>query len=165
MLDYGPLMIIVGLSVVAAGLVAGIPTEVVTIVFPFIVGNMSPIIAGFYSFIFFLTIASASLLPWYIHTRAKSNYSDNENVSILEGNLPGGEHFEHIEYVITAEMPKSLEKTILIESNGATIHLNSMADKEFNRSYAIPDGHDLEGLDYDYEEGYLVIRLHLVRIP
>jgi HSP20 family molecular chaperone IbpA len=86
-------------------------------------------------------------------------------VTIIEGNMLGGEHFERVEYVITAEMPKRLEKTILVETNGVSIHLHSTSDKEFRRSYPIPEGHELEGLDYDYDEGYLVLRLHLVRIP
>ena len=62
-------------------------------------------------------------------------------------------------------MPKKLEKTIMVESTGACIHLHSTTDKDFDRSYKIPEGHDLEGIDYDYEEGYLVLRLHLIRIP
>ncbi|MGD0802495.1 MAG: Hsp20/alpha crystallin family protein [Candidatus Bathyarchaeia archaeon] len=165
MLVGGLLMLIVGLSATAAGIVASIPTEGVTVAFPFIFGEVSPITAGAYSFIFFLTVAAASLLPWYIHTRAKPTSSNNEEVTIIEGNLLGGEHFERVEYVITAEMPKRLEKTILVETNGASIHLHSTSDKEFRRSYPIPEGHELEGLDYDYDEGYLVLRLHLVRIP
>ena len=104
-------------------------------------------------------------MPWYIHTREKPTYTGNEDVTVMEGNLSSGENFEHVEYVITAELPKRMEKTILVESNGASIHLHSTLDKEFNRNYTIPDGHDLEGLDYDYDEGYLVLRLHLVRVP
>jgi len=165
MLIGGLLMMIIGLSTAAAGIVAGIPVNGVTVIFPFLVGEVSPWIAGFYSFLFFLTISSASLLPWYIHTRGKPSYLENEDLTIIEGSLQGGENFEHVEYVITAELPKKLEKTILVESNGASIHLHSTADKEFNRVYHIPAEHDLEGLDYDYEEGYLVLRLHLIRIP
>ena len=161
----GFLMIIVGLSTVAAAIVTGLPFKEVTVVFPFIVGGVSPILAGLYSFIFFVTIAAASLLPWYIHTREKSKYTCNEDATVMEGNLSSGENFEHIEYVITAELPKRMEKTILVESNGASIHLHSTLDKDFNRDYTIPDGHDLEGLDYDYDEGYLVLRLHLIRVP
>jgi hypothetical protein len=164
-LVVGLLMIVVGLSAAASGIVVGIPAEGITIIFPFILGDVSPMIASLYSFIFFLIIAAASLLPWYIHTRVKPAPSDNEDVTILEGSLTGGEQFERIEYIITAEMPRKLEKTILVETNGASIHLHSSADKEFGKSYPIPEGHDLEGLDYDYEEGYLVLRLHLIRIP
>jgi hypothetical protein len=165
MLVGGFIMIIIGFSTVATGMIMGIPVEGVTIIFPFIVGEVSPILAGLYSFIFFVTIASASLLPWYIHTREKPTYTGNEDITVMEGNLSSGENFEHIEYVITAELPKRMEKTILVESNGTSIHLHSTLDKEFSRNYTIPDGHDLEGLDYDYDEGYLVLRLHLVRVP
>ncbi|MCX6647865.1 MAG: hypothetical protein NTV61_00520 [Candidatus Bathyarchaeota archaeon] len=165
MLIGGLLLVIVGLSTAAAGIVAGIPSEGVTVIFPFLVGDVSPWVAGLYSFLFFLTISSASLLPWLIHTRGKPTYAENEDYTVSEGNLPGGENFEHVEYVITAELPKKLEKTILVESNGASIHLHSTADKNFSRNYNIPDGHDLDGLDYDYEEGYLVLRLHLIRVP
>jgi hypothetical protein len=161
----GLFMIIVGLSAAAAGIVAGIPTQGVTVIFPFIMGDVSPVIAGAYSFVFFLTFASVSLLPWYIHTHVKSTQGDSEDITIVEGNLLGGEHFERVEYVITAEMPRRLEKTILVETNEDSIHLHSSADKDFGRSYPIPEGHELEGLDYDYEEGYLVLRLHLIRIP
>jgi hypothetical protein len=165
MLMGGLTMIIVGLSTVAAGIVMGIPVKGVTVVFPFIVGEASPTLAGLYSFLFFMTIASASMLPWYIHTREKPTYTGNENFTVMEGNLSDGENFEHVEYVITAELPKRMVKTILVESIGASIHLHSTLDKEFKRNYTIPDGHDLKGLDYDYEEGYLVLRLHLIRIP
>jgi uncharacterized protein (DUF983 family) len=165
MLMGGLIMIIVGLSTVAAGIVMGIPVKEVTVVFPFMVGEVSPMLAGLYSFLFFMTIASASMLPWYVHIREKPTYEGNEDFTVMEGNLSDGENFEHIEYVITAELPKRMEKTILVESNGTSIHLHSTLDKEFKRNYTIPDGHDLEGLDYDYEEGYLVLRLHLVRIP
>lgn len=165
MLVGGLLMIIVGLSTAAAGLVAGLPVEGVYVAFPFLIGDVSPLVAGLYSFLFFATVASASILPWYIHTKAKPAYEENEDYTVVEGNLTGGDNFEHVEYVITAELPKRLEKTILVESNGSKIHLHSTANKEFDRSYTIPEGHDLEGLDYDYEEGYLVLRLHLVRIP
>jgi hypothetical protein len=126
---------------------------------------VSPWVAGLYSLLFFLTISTASLVPWYIHTRAKPAPQGSEDYSITEGNLTGGDNFEHVEYVITAELPKKLEKTIMVESTGASIHLHSTLDKDFDRNYNIPEGHDLEGIDYDYEEGYLVLRLHLIRIP
>ena len=71
MLAGGLLMIIVGLSTAAAGIVAGIPSEGVTVVFPFIVGDVSPWVAGLYSLLFFLTLSTASFVPWYIHTREK----------------------------------------------------------------------------------------------
>ncbi len=161
----GLLMMIVGLSTAAAGIVAGLPTEGVTVVFPFIVGDVSPLAAGAYSFLFFTTVATASLLPWYIHTRVQHRPADGEDMTVIEGNLPGGDSFEHVEYVITAELPKRLEKTILVETSGPTIHLHSTVDGGFSRDYSIPEGHELEGLDYDYEEGYLVLRLHLVRVP
>lgn len=161
----GLLMIIVGLSTMAAGLVAGLPAEGISVVFPFLVGDVSPWIAGLYSFLFFITVATASLLPWYIHTRVQHGYNESEDLTVMEGNLNGGDSFEHVEYVITAELPKRLEKTIRVETIGASIHLNSSLDKEFSRRYSIPEGHDLEGLDYDYEDGYLVLRLHLIRLP
>jgi len=165
MLMGGLLLVVIGLSTVAAGLVAGVPTGGVTVVFPFIVGDVSPLVAGAYSFLFFVTIATASLLPWILHIRAKPAYTENSDYTVTEGNLQGGENFEHVEYVITAELPKKLEKTIIVESSGASISLHSTADKGFNRTYYIPEGHDLEGIDYDYEEGYLVLRLRLIRIP
>ena len=165
MLVGGILLIIIGLSTAAAGLVSGLPTEGVTVVFPFIVGEVSPFTAGLYSFLFFTTIACASLLPWYIHTRRGEAYTSEEDVTIMEGKMMGGEGFEHVEYVITAELPKKLEKTILVETRGTAIHLHSSADKEFKRIYQIPENHDLESFDYDYDEGYLVLKLNLVRLP
>ena len=161
----GALMIILGLSTAAAGIVAGLPTGGITVVFPFIVGDVSPWISGFYSFLFFVTVATASLLPWYIHTHVKQPYTETGGLTVMEGNLSGGAGFEHVEYVITAELPQRLNKTILVESSGTTINLYSTLDKEFNKRYTIPEGHDLKGLDYDYEEDYLVLRLHLIRIP
>ena len=51
MLIGGLLLVIVGLSTAAAGIVAGIPSEGVTVIFPFLVGDVSPWVAGLYSFL------------------------------------------------------------------------------------------------------------------
>jgi hypothetical protein len=165
MLISGILLIVLGISTAAAGLILGLPTEGITVVFPFIIGNVSPFTAGLYSFLFFITIACASLLPWYIHTHQRNAYALEDDITIMEGKTMDGEPFEHVEYVITAELPKKLEKTILVETTDTAIHLHSSTDQEFKRIYKIPENHDLESFDYDYDEGYLVLKLNLVRLP
>ena len=166
MLPMGLVMMLLGLSIAASGLVAGAAgDEGVMVVFPFITGNVSGWVAGLYSFIFFAVVVSASILPWYIHTRVEAAYDgDDDLITLQESKMPGGEGYESVEYMITTELPKRLQKTVTIESDEETIYLKSSADAGFNRSYPIPEGFDLEGIDYDYEEGYLVLKLRLVKV-
>ena len=166
MLPMGLAMMLIGLSIAASGLVAGAAgDEGVMVVFPFITGNVSGWVAGLYSFLFFAVVVSASILPWYIHTRVEVAYDgDDDLITLQESKMPGGEGYESVEYMITTELPKRLQKTVTIESDEETIYLKSSADAGFNRSYPIPEGFDLEGIDYDYEEGYLVLKLRLVKI-
>ncbi len=161
----GILLLITGLSATAAGIVLGLPTKGIIIAFPFIGGEVSAASAATYSFLFFMTVACASLLPWIIHTSRGHDMENQFDYTIYEEQMAGNDGFEHTEYLITTELPRKLERTIQIETHPQDIHIWSTVDSNFTRSYPIPEGHDLEGLDYDYEDGYLVLRLHLVRIP
>jgi hypothetical protein len=165
----GVVLILIGLSAMASGLMLGIPVEGVTIVFPFIMGTVSPLIAGGYSFIFFSVIGIASLLPWYIHTWEEEydgypESSTYDGLRIKEGKMQGGESVSSTDYVITTEVPKKLVKTIMVETRKNSISLTSSVDKEFAKTYSLPNGFNLEGIDYDYDEGYLILNLHLARV-
>ena len=158
-------MIVTGLSLAAAGLVAGLPVENVSILFPFLVGDVNPWTAALYSVFFFITVATVSFIPVYLYNRAQSTSPYNLNYTISEISGQRGREFEHVEFIITTELPKKLDKTIMIETTGRGVTLRSTKDVGFLKSYTIPDGHVLEELDYDYEDSYLVLRLKLVRIP
>jgi hypothetical protein len=163
LLIAGIILIMLGLSSVAAGLVAGLPVGNVSMIFPFLMGDVSPLVAGLYSLLFFTTVGCASLLPWYLHTRGEASLDVGEYA--LTEEREGYEGFEHMEYMITTELERRLNKTITVEPKDASVVLHSTADPGFRRSYPIPEGCDIEGLDYDYDGGYLVLRLHLVRSP
>ncbi len=163
LLVAGVVLLVIGFSTVAAGLVAGLQVGSVSIIFPFLMGGVSPLVAGLYSLLFFAGVGCASLLPWYLHTRSEAPFNGGEYALTEERNE--GEGFEHVEYMITTELERRLNKTITVEPRDASVILHSTADPGFRRSYPIPDGCDIEGLDYDYDGGYLVLRLHLVRSP
>jgi len=162
----GLAMMLLGLSIAASALVAvAAGGEGVTIMFPFITGNVSGWVAGLYSLIFFAVVISASMLPWYIHTRAEASRDIGDDlITLQESKMLGGEGYESVEYMITTELPKRLQKSMTIEADEETIYLRSSAEAGFNRSYPIPEGFDLEGIDYDYEEGYIVLKLNLVKV-
>lgn len=163
-LATGILFIILGLSFMASSLVAGLPVEGVTIIFPFIVGNVSTEIASLYSFIFFSIVILASLLPWYIHTHLKPNFNAEESImTIREGRTQSGESIASVEYIITTELPEKIKKTLFIETEETKILLQSTTDKNFNKIYEIPKGFILEAIDYDYEDSFLVLKLHLIK--
>jgi len=165
-LPMGLAIILLGLSIAASALVAvAAGEEGVTFVFPFITGSVSGWVAGLYSFIFFAVVISASMLPWYIHTRVETARDIGDDlITMQESKMPGGEGYESVEYMITTELPRRLQRTATIESDEETVYIRSGADAAFNRSYPIPEGFDLEGIDYDYEEGYIVLKLHLVKV-
>jgi hypothetical protein len=165
-LPMGLAMMLLGLSIAASALVAwAAGGEGMTIIFPFITGNVSGWVAGLYSLIFFAVVISASMLPWYLHTRAEASRDIGDDlITLQESKMLGGEGYESVEYMITTELPKRLQKSMTIEADEETIYLRSSAEAGFNRSYPIPEGFDLEGIDYDYEEGYLVLKLHLVKV-
>jgi uncharacterized membrane protein YciS (DUF1049 family) len=163
-LATGVLFILLGLSLMASSIVAGLPVEGVTIVFPFIVGNVPTAIASLYSFIFFMVLILASLLPWYIHIRTRLNYMVEEStMTIQEGKTQNGESVSTVEYIITTELPDKVKKTIFIETEETKILLKSTTDVDFNKSYEIPKGFNLEGIDYDYDDNFLVLKLHLTQ--
>lgn len=160
----GILLMLLGISVMASGIILGLPAAGITIVFPFVVGEVSPTVAAGYSFLFFLAVISASLIPWYVHSMMEEYGSydeDMDGVMIQEGKMQSGE--STVDYVITTEVPKKLVKTIVVETSVRGVSLRSTADRGFSRSYNLPQGFNLEGLDYDYDGGYLVLNLRLGR--
>ena len=163
-LATGVLFILLGLSLIASSIVAGLPVEGVTIVIPFIVGNVSTAVASLYSFIFFTVLILASLLPWYIHIRTRPNYMMEESImTIQERKTQNGESISTVEYIITTELPDKMKKTVFIETEETKILLKSTTDVNFNKSYEIPNGFSLEGIDYDYEDNFLILKLHLTK--
>jgi len=163
LLVAGIVLFMLGLSTMAAGLVVGLPVGSVSIVFPFLMGDVTPLVAGLYSLLFFAAVGCAAFLPWYLHTKHEATLGSGEYA--LTEEREGCEDYEHVEYMITTELERRLNKTITVEPRDASVVLHSTADPGFRKSYPIPDGCDIEGLDYDYDGGYLVLRLHLVRPP
>ncbi|MBN1683023.1 hypothetical protein JW865_05675 [Candidatus Bathyarchaeota archaeon] len=163
-LATGILFILLGLSLMASSIVAGLPVETVTIIFPFIIGNVNTGIASLYSFIFFSIVILASLLPWYIHTHLKPNHNVEEStMTIQEGKTQSGESIASVEYIITTELPEKIKRTLFIETEETKILLQSNIDKNFNKTYEIPKGFILDAIDYDYEDNFLVLKLHLIK--
>jgi len=160
----GVLFILFGLSLIASSIVTALPVEGVTIIFPFIIGEVNTNIAGLYSFLFFTVVILGGMVPWYIHTHFKPTYLMEEStMKIQEGKTHNGESIATVEYIITTELPEKVKKSIFIETKETKILLKSTTDDAFTRSYEIPAGFGLEGIDYDYDENFLVLKLHLVQ--
>ena len=88
---------------------------------------------------------------------------EESTMTIQEGKTHNGESLSTVEFIITTELPEKVKKTVFIETEETKIQLKSTTDVNFNRSYEIPRGFSLEGIDYDYDDNFLVLKLHLTQ--
>ena len=84
-------------------------------------------------------------------------------MTIQEGKTQNGDSVATVEYIITTELPDKIKKTVFIETEESKILLKSTSDDTFKRSYEIPTGFGLEGIDYDYDDNFLVLKLLLIK--
>ncbi len=74
-----------------------------------------------------------------------------------------GVDLDTMEYIITTELPKELMDSVYIEADDEEVYLMSTADDRFFKSYTVPEGFEVDEIDYDYEGNYLIMKLMLKR--
>ncbi len=114
---------------------------------------LTAIFLGFFLLSFFL--------PWYMASKRSGPYEGYFEVK--SGNVLRTNSSETMEYMITTELPRQLRKTIYIEADGGSIRLRSKSDDSFEKSYALPEGFEVEEINYEYDDDYLLLKLLLVR--
>jgi hypothetical protein len=158
----GLMLVGVGLMVTSTAFISeGVEGEGMIVIFPFVIGNVSGVTAAIFTALFFAFFILSSLLPWYVFGRRR-------------GFAEGGASFKHedqwrskdsdtMEYIITTELPRRLRKSIYFETDGGEIHLRSTEGESFLKSYSLPNGFEVDEINYDYEGDYLVLKLLLKR--
>jgi len=156
----GIIFIVVGLSVVSLSFSTESEENGTVVIFPFILGNADGLFAAVFTVMFFAIFLLASLLPLYLSRkgpRGERTFGARREKESTHVNA------ENVEYVITTELPREIVDNIHVEAGDGEILLLSSVDEGFRRRYSIPGGFDVERLDYDYEDNYLIVRLTLKR--
>jgi len=110
---------------------------------------------------FFALFILSSLLPWYMIKR-RGGLGDRL-VAAHPEERPRCRSLDTMEYIITAELPARLRRSIYIEADEEAIHLRSAEDEAFLRSYSLPSGFEVDDIDYSYEGSFLLLKLVLKR--
>ena len=155
----GMFLIVFGLMVTS---IAMMPEggEGAIVLFPFVFGEVSSGTAILLSFVFLGIFIASSLLPWYMFSRRRREWSGYRTV---EWEVKPQES-EAMEYMITLEVPPDLKRTVFIEGVEGEVRLGSSVDGSFSRRYDLPGGFEVDEYNYEYEGDYLVLRLRLKRV-
>ncbi len=134
------------------------------IVFPLVFENVSSVTAVLMSLMFFCMFAVTSLLPFYLTLRRSNSYEWDEGIYTLQESRGSGSNVtETVEYMITTEIPEKLKDTIYIEDNMDEIILRSEKDKNWLRSYNVPDNYIIDSVESAYEDTFLLLKIKLTR--
>jgi len=158
----GIMLIFVGLVVASMAFAPeGVEGQGAVVIFPFVFGNMGVGAASVFSLMFFALFILSSLLPWYMIKR-RSSLGDRL-VAAHPEERPRCRSLDTMEYLITAELPGRLRRSIYIEADEEAIYLRSAEDEAFLRSYSLPSGFEVDDIDYSYEGSFLLLKLVLKR--
>jgi len=158
----GIMFIVIGLLVMSTAVISGgVDGEGMFIIFPFVFGNVGGWTAIIVTLMFFALFLFSSLFPWYMIRRA-GGLANERKVIYGEGPSQVVKH-DVMEYIITTELPGKLKKSIYIEADEESIHLKSTQDKGFFKSYTLPQGFEVDEINYNYEGNYLLLKLKLKR--
>ena len=157
----GMMLIGIGLIIASLAFVEGWEGEGWIVIFPFVFGNVGGWALVVFTIMFFTLFIISSILPWYLISR-RGGLGD-EFVTFRREGRPRPRDSDTMEYVITTEIPGRLRNSVYIEAAEEEIHLRSTVDESFHRSYTLPRGFEVDEIDYDYEGGYLVLKLLLKR--
>ena len=156
------MFVVMGLLIMSTAVISGgVDGEGMFIIFPFVFGNVGGWTAPIITLMFFALFIFSSLFPWYMIRRA-GGLANERRVFYGEGPSPVVKN-DVMEYIITTELPGKLKKSIYIESDEGSIHLKSTQDKGFFRRYLLPQGFEVDEINYNYEGNYLLLKLKLKR--
>ena len=158
----GAILVMMGLFVSSF---AFIPlTNAKIVIFPFMFENVNSVTAVLMSLMFFCMFAVTSLLPFYFTLRRNRLFDWDEGIYTLQESHGSGSNVtETVEYMITTEVPEKLKETIYIEDNLDEVVLRSEKDPGFLKSYNIPDSYIIDSVESAYEDGFLLLKVKLVR--
>lgn len=158
----GAMLLMMGLFVTSFAFIPLSGAKIV--VFPLMFENVSAVTAVLMSLMFFSMFGVTSLLPFYLSLRRNRDFEWDEGIYTLQETRGSSSNVtEKVEYMITTEIPENLKDTIFIEDNLDEVVLKSEKDPEFQKNYLIPDSYIIDSVESAYEDGFLLLKIKLVR--
>ena len=158
---FAVLLISLGIAITSIAQYVGVDEAGLNVTLPTIFENGELAAIAYFTMTLLMFFICSSFLPWYIISR-KGRSSDDYAAARRKGHF-GHREKETLEYIITTELPRELAKSVYIEADEDEVYLMSTKDLGFFRSYSMPHGFEVGGIDYDYEGNYLIMKLILKR--
>jgi len=138
------------------------------IIFPFFFVNLSGTIALAITVAFLILSLIMVFLPWILGPERFSKAAERmfgverEDFQLREGKKTGGDEIE--DYFITLKVPGFDEEDIEVRvfHNDLTVEATKNGEV-FRKTYQLPSSFEPKGIRYEYEAGFLVIRVSLRR--
>ncbi|MCW4049975.1 MAG: hypothetical protein NWE89_09600 [Candidatus Bathyarchaeota archaeon] len=162
-----PVYLIAGFMVMMMGILVTswtlIPTTDATIIFfPFIFQNINNTAAFLMSLMFFAMFSLSSLLPVLVMMRKNGDSDWAPGIYTLhDATVSGTSVTETLEYIVTTEVPGGLKDSIYIMDEYDVIVLLSSKDKDFRKTYSLPENFHVDSVESDYEDSFLVVKVRL----
>ncbi len=142
--------------------------EGIIVIFPFIFGRVTGL-AALLIMIFFMALSFLIiLLPWIIGSRrilrliAPEVGEESEAAEAVKIEKRRRSIGELEEYLITLRMPGFREEDVHVEAFANQVRVEAEAGgRRFEKTYYIPRGFEPVGVKYNYEDGFLLVKVTL----
>ena len=161
----GPALISAGMFlIILASILSLQPGGEAILIFPFFVGTASGTLAVVLTIVVIVISVVVMFLPWILGPRKlmraleRISGMKEETTGMMKARGRRGVE----DYLITLKMPGYDEDDIDIQVfDGDLIVQAYKAGKVFERTYSLPSGFDPTGLEYKYEDDFLIIKVSL----
>ncbi len=161
-------LIFIGIALLMVASILSIqPSGGIVIIFPFIYMPISGAAAITIIILFFAISLAVLFLPWILGSKRIDNIIEKvveargeERSETERGSLKGKVE----DYLITLKMSGFREEDISVKVINKNLVVEAFKDGSvFKRRYKIPEGFKVEGVKYNYENGFLIIKATLKR--
>lgn len=162
-------MVFVGMILTMIASILSVPSGGgVIIVFPFLIGTVSETTALAIIVIFVIISLVIMFLPWILGPRRVLRAFERM-VDLKSEDLQPKEVKERVggeieDYLITLKMPGFKEEDIEVRVFNNDLIVQAFKDGEtFRKTYEMPRDFEPEGVKYNYDAGFLIIKVSLKR--
>ncbi|RLI37004.1 hypothetical protein DRO55_02335 [Candidatus Bathyarchaeota archaeon] len=152
--------------IMAATVLSASGGEGIIVIFPFILGRVTGLAALLIMALFMILSFLIILLPWILGPRRMLRLlapEEREEVAEVLKIERGRRSIGEIEeYLITLKMPGFREEDIHVETFADRVRVEAESGgRRFERTYRIPRGFEPVGVKYNYEDGFLLVKVTL----
>jgi len=165
----GVVLVFVGMILTMIASILSVPSGGgVIIVFPFLIGTVSETTALAIIVIFVIISLVIMFLPWILGPRRVLRAFERM-VDLKSEDLQPKEVKERVggeieDYLITLKMPGFKEEDIEVRVFNNDLIVQAFKDGEtFRKTYEMPRDFEPEGVKYNYDAGFLIIKVSLKR--